>query len=64
MAVHALAQQAHNLHATRGVHLEALAEFVGGARCYLLQNARARESFELLTEILDGDGRLLPAPAA
>ena len=61
LTVHALAREAHNLHASRGAHLGALAELVAGARCYLLQNAKAREAFELLTEVLDGDGRLLPA---
>jgi hypothetical protein len=61
LTVHALARQAHNLHASRGAHLGALAELVASARCYLLQNAKPREAFELLTEVLDGDGRLLPA---
>jgi hypothetical protein len=63
LGVHALAQQAYNLHHTRADGLRALAALADGARCYLLQEARARQAFELLTAVLDGDADLLASTA-
>jgi hypothetical protein len=60
MAVHAFAQKAYNLHNMKAEGLQALATLTEGARCYLLQEAKAREAFELLTSVLDGDEDLIP----
>jgi hypothetical protein len=55
MTVHALAEKAYNLDAMQGAALEAFANLVDGARCYLVQNATAAETFELLKSVMRGD---------
>lgn len=61
LAAHALAGQAVNLQAIGGRSLEPLAKLVEGARCYLLQEAKAQQAFELLTNAMDGDESQLAA---
>lgn len=61
IAVHAFAGIALNLYATRGQGILALAKLVEGIPCHLLQEAKPRESFELLSSVLAGEAGDLAA---
>ncbi len=62
IAVHAFASMALNLYATRGQGLFGLAKLVDGLPCHVLQEAKPRESFGLLTSVLSREaGELAPA---
>jgi len=55
MTVHAVAETAFNLHPASEFALDALAKAVEGARCFLLQDATAKSTFELVKGVLEGD---------
>src|SRR5207244_12877469 len=55
LAVYYLARNAINLDKVGGRALEPLAKAIEGKRCYLLQQARAAQAYELLLTVLDGD---------
>jgi len=55
LAVYYLARNTMNIEKVGGRALEALAKAVNGARCYLLQEARAAQAYELLKTVLDGN---------
>jgi hypothetical protein len=63
LAVHALARETINMKAVGGRALEALAKVVEGKRCFLLQEGRPEQAYELLTGVLDGDEAVLNAVA-
>jgi len=61
VAVHAFAGMALNLYATRGQGLLGLAKLAERLPCYVLQEAKPRESFALLTSLLSGEAGELAA---
>jgi hypothetical protein len=55
LAVYYLARNTINIEKLGGRVLEPLAKAVDGARCYLLQESRAAQAYQLLRTVLSGD---------
>jgi hypothetical protein len=61
LAVYYLARNTINIESVGGAALEPLAKATDGARCFLLQEGRAAQAYELLRTVLDGDEEALAA---